>query len=295
MADHNNAPVTPAATPAAAPVTEAAAAPAAPAPAAEAAAPAAPAESTAAAPAPAPDAAAPAADGGAAPAADAPKSDAPAPDVAAAPQESPASLLEKAADKPAPADPAKPAEAAPAEKAPAPEPPALKYEPLNLPDGVTVDQERLGQLDTLLGKNQVSAEVRQQLVDMHIAETQAIVDRLAQAQRDTFQRVRDGWVSDWKKDSELGGNRIDTVLGAASSVIDRFGGTPDQQKALRQMLTLTGAGDHPALGRLLYNIDQALERFMAEGKPVPAQPGKSAPQTRAQRRYGGQQANGAAT
>lgn len=226
-----------------------------------------------------------------APAVEPAKTDAPAPDAAAAP-ESPPSLLDKAAEKPAPTEPPKDGKDAPVDaKAPVPEPTAVTYQPLTLPEGVTLDQERLGQFDTLLGKHQVSPELRQELANMHVAETQAIADRLSQAQRDTYTRFREQKVAQFEADPELGGNRRDTSLASAISVVDRWGGTPEQRRELLNDLKLTGMGDFPSLIRLLNNVDRAMERFTDEGGAVPANPAKGETRTRAQRRYG---SNGAA-
>ncbi len=229
--------------------------------------------------------AAPAAEPGATPAQAAEPAKA---EPAADPNSPPRSVLDKAGDKPAPAEAPKPdANAAPDPKAPAPTPPAVTYQPLTLPEGVTLNAERMGQFDGVLGKHSASPELRQELADMHIAEVNRIREETSQLQRQTYDRTREGWVSDWRKDPALGGARFDTVAASASSVIDRFGGTPEQVSELRSIMSLTGAGDHPAVARMLHNVDQALQQYMEEGGPVPAPAGNRAATNRADRRYGG--------
>jgi hypothetical protein len=233
----------------------------------------------------------------------------PAPSPAAKPELAPSgSLLSdqpKPAD-PAPAvDPAKPADApaadakpadAPAEPAPAEPLPAPTYE-FKFPEDVTVDQERVAKMSELIGSLELDAkldhgkasEFGQKALDFHLSEMQRVVSEIDQQGRAAWTDMREGWRNTFKSDPELGGNRQQTTLAACTRVIDQFGGSEQQRAELRQILGTTGAGDHPALIRLLANVGKQL----GEGRPVPAVVPKSpVVPSRKERRY--HASNGAA-
>lgn len=205
------------------------------------------------------------------------------------PAEPPPSILSEA--KPAPAV-EKPAEAAPATTPPpTTEAPAVVsppvFEAFKLPDGVTLDEAKLGEVNTALGKlvteNKVPQEAAQalgqQMVDMHIAELQNHLKR----QDENFRQIRQSWVDAFKADPKIGGEHTEATISACGQMIEQFGGDAAQQAELRKMFRITGMGDHPGLIRLLANAAKAL----GEGGPVPATiPRSLPPMTRGQRRYG---------
>lgn len=257
----------------------------------------------AAEPTPAPAAAAPAL---ATPAVAAPVAAAPAPEAAsretpAAPAEvaapESASLLSEA--RPAPeapskdATPEKPVEEvkAPDASASAEASPPVAYEPWKLPEGVSLTEADVQPFNDILAATKAPQEVGQQLIDLHLAEVTKVAERMAARQTEHWNETRRTWVDQVRADPEIGGNRLETVLNAAGAVIEQYGGTADQVKELRQVLALTGAGDHPALVRLFNNLGKARA---TEGRPVAAMTPPPAPQTRAQRRYAGS-LNGAAS
>ncbi len=188
----------------------------------------------------------------------------------------PGSLLSDAATAPVEAekpkgDEAKPAaDAKPAEAAPAVEIPTPVYEPFTLPEGVSLDGERVGKFTEMLGKFEVATkadhaqvqQLGQQLVEAHIAE----LKRVEQAGQEAWAKMRDEWKNTFLTDREMGGNRKETTLARCGAMIEQYGGSADQVKELRTAFAMTGMGDHPALIRLLNNIGRAL----GEGTPVPA-------------------------
>lgn len=232
-----------AAAPAAQPTVAAAPAPApaveapAPAPAAVEAAPATPAESVLSA---ASETLKPA-EGDAATPLEAPK-----PDEAANPEE-------------VKADEAKPSE-------PAAPPPPLTYTDLKFPEGATINDAELKPYTDIMGKHQIPQAAVQELIDLHAAQLTEQATRSHAAQLENWNSTRRGWVDEFVNDPEMGGKVRETTLSRAAGVIERYAGTAEQQQQLRDTLSLTGAGDHPALIRLLANVGKAL----GEGRIVPA-------------------------
>lgn len=204
---------------------------------------------------------------------------APAPEpVAVAPVEAPAAEPAQAVTpEPALAEaPKAPAsllsDAAPAAPLAPPEP--IAYEAFTWPEGIEADDAGLKPYTDLLANHQVPQETAQALLDLHIAETQRLAEAFRSEQTTAWDAARADWRDRFMADEEIGGNKQQTTLARCAEVIDRFGGTPDQVKELRDTLALTGAGDHPAVIRAFANIARAF----SEGRPVPAAMAKGPPQ-----------------
>lgn len=196
-----------------------------------------------------------------------------------------------------------------AEKAPDPEnkdvtaetqPPApIKYEAFKLPDGLKLDDERVGKFTEVAGTAQVSQDVAQQLLDLHIAEVQRmgqeIADQATENQRKVWNTLNDTWKTDLRNDPDLGGNRLNTTLSRSKALIEEYGGTPEQVRDLIAHTSNNGMGNYPGFVRLLNNIAEAMNVF--EDSMVPATPtSQKAPKTPGNRGwYDKTPGNGAAT
>lgn len=227
--------------------------------------------------------------GTAAPAQATPEATPAAPDAAA--PDTATSLLGEAAK---PKDEAAPAEQAPAastegeakdEKAPdasasAEEAPPIVYEPWTLPEGMTLDDAAVKPFNDLLVEAKVSQEVGQRLVDMHLAEVARLHEIVTEQNRQSWTEARTKWIDAVKADPEIGGARFETAMHLCGDIIEQFGGTREQQDELRQVLAMTGAGDHPAMIRLIHNVGKVLrppQPVMANRPPLAL--------SRAQKRY----------
>lgn len=210
----------------------------------------------------------------------------------------PAKAPEPAPAPEAPAPEAKPADAPVADPAAPPEAPVATpaYE-FKLPEEVQAAPDQLAKLSELIGGLEVDAkldhgkaqEFGQKALDYHLSELQRVTNEIDQQGRAAWNDMREGWRNTFKSDPELGGNRQQTTLAACNRIIDQFGGNDAQRAELRTILGTTGAGDHPALIRLLANVGKAL----GEGRPVPAVVPKSpVVPSRKERRY--HASNGAA-
>lgn len=215
-----------------------------------------------------------------------------APKPSDAPEPTPASLLldeavKQAAEEPKADDAAKEL-SDPVTEAPV-EPQPIEYK-FQFPEGVkpeSVNPELMGQYTTALSEAKVPPEMGQKFLDMHLAELQIAAKNVAQHQWDVFNRQQEQWKSEVKADPEIGGSRLVTAMRTVASVIDQYGGSPDQQIALKNVLTATGAGNNPLLLRMFHNIGKALGR---EASPVPAPPPSAPKMSREERglaRYSG--------
>lgn len=164
-------------------------------------------------------------------------------------------------------------EGEPAIEAPAPAPvQPLTYEAFKFPEGIKLDDAEVKGYTDIFGKHQIPQPVVQELIDYHTAQLAESNRRQQTVQREVWNSTRQGWVNDFKA-SDIGGNRAETTLAQAGGVMERYAGGPEQLKELRNVLTMTGAGDHPAVIRLLANVGKVL----GEGRPVPATHAKAAP------------------
>lgn len=144
-----------------------------------------------------------------------------------------------------------------------------------LPEGVTVEKERITEFNKELGEFAITSKVDaktaqefgQKLINRHISEVQSIAEKVAQAYSKVWQDQTKNWYDEFVKDPEIGGNRRDTTVNAAREFIRRHGGTEKQQTDLKSWLKTSGVGNHPGLIRIFANANLAL----AEPKPVKAE------------------------
>lgn len=191
----------------------------------------------------------------------------PAPAVFSAPEAAPAvaeptpppSILSEAAAAEVPS--AESAEPVPETKVADP-PAAPTYEPFKTPEGIKLDDAKVGTFTGLLGEleSKIAAdptashaavqELGQKLVDLYTSEFTAATMRYSeaytQAQLDGWKQTQDQWRADFHNDPELGKNRAETTLTRMGALMDMYGQTagPERLTALRDVLTNTGAGNN---------------------------------------------------
>ena len=170
-----------------------------------------------------------------------------------------------------------------AAKEAAPEP--VHLEPFTVPEGMALDEKALGEFSGLMSDPDLSPQERgQKLLDMYAGQVKSIADDYAQRQVDVWRAQNDTWKDDLRRDPDLGGNRINTTLGIAKSVIEEYGGSKEQQAELLQHIDINGMGNFAGFVRLLHNIGTAMN--VIEDGIVAAPSGKVPAQTRGEKWYG---------
>jgi hypothetical protein len=218
--------------------------------------------------------------------------EAPAPvaDVAPAAEAAPVvpaqSLISEEVGKTA-IDPPKPETLAVTETAPAIEPPAVVWSDFTLPEGVKLDDASLSTFKEVLGGELPPQERGQRLVDMHLQEMEKHRQAVSDHQINVWKETQSQWRDAVKTDPELGGNRFNTTIQTCISAVTRFGGNEQQRAELLQALDYTGAGNNPAIIRLINNMASKL----SEGSPVTQSAAPKQPVTREQKRYNASGAN----
>lgn len=192
-------------------------------------------------------------------------------------------------------DPSKtpPADSKPADETPKEDPtpsdepaPVASYENFVLPDGVTVEPDKLGKFTEILGEHKASQALGQQLVDLFAVEAkavrEAVLAEVANSNTTAQTEKVTQWGKDFENDTEIGGNRKDTTVAAARDFINKYAGTSEQQSEFRQLMEKTGLGNHPVIIRALANANLAL----SEGKPLPARAAVPEVKSKTQIMYG---------
>lgn len=199
------------------------------------------------------------------PAGDAPPADAVAPAAGdwEEYQDDPAKSAEENAAAKAEHDKGKPAADDPLGKVPE----DGKYT-LTMPDGVELDGELADALGPEFKELGLTHAQAQKLVDKYIG----IQQGRAAKQTEGFAKTVEGWVDTAKKDAEIGGDKWDGTVQAATRAVNRLG-TP----ALKEYLNASGGGNHPELirfmakaGAMISEDNPASGGAGGQGKPAEA-------------------------
>lgn len=144
----------------------------------------------------------------------------------------------------------------------------IEYTAFTLPKDVTLDEATLKDFTALAASKKMSQEEAQGLIDLHVKQLQDV----AKAPYKLWSDTQAKWQQEVKADPELGGANYDTkTRPAIAEFIRVFGGDEAGQKALREAMSFTGAGNNPAVVRALARAGAILQegKTIAGGKPAP--------------------------
>lgn len=140
----------------------------------------------------------------------------------------------------------------------APAAPAEVVYEFKAPEGVVLDDKRIEKFTTIAKDLKLPADKAQALVDLA---TEVEVARKAE-----HQAIVAKWVDEITNDKDLGGDKLDTTLATAQKVYSLL--PAEEAKALKDMLNVSGFGNHPSVIRLFHSVGKALseDRFVPSGK-----------------------------
>jgi hypothetical protein len=153
--------------------------------------------------------------------------------------ETPATLVEQGAEATATADNPPAAESEPAAQV------AAEYEAFSLPEGVTADEEVLGEFKATAKELGLSQEGAQKLVELQ--------SKVALKQQEAMRHMKTQWAEAAKTDKEFGGEALNENLSVAKKALDAFA-SPD----LRALLNESGLGNHPEVIRHFIRVGKAI-------------------------------------
>lgn len=169
-----------------------------------------------------------------------------------------------------------PAETKKPETSEAPPAPAVpeKYE-LKLPEGSLLATETVQKIEEFAKANKLSPEKAQEL----LVREDALLKSHVESQLSAHNERVESWRVAASKDKEIGGEAFGQNAELAKRAVEKFGSTE-----LKQMLDVTGFGNHPEVIRVFARIGKAMseDKIISGGAP-PSAPQKSI----AEKFYGG--------
>lgn len=156
----------------------------------------------------------------------------------------------------------------------APEPaPALTVDDLSLPEGFVLPEDTANEFLSLVNEPPESrAELANKMLGLHTSLLQSAADEYAKQ----WETLQEEWRTEVRALPEIGGDNLDRSLGEIAKVLDKYGG-----KEVRDALSVTGAGNHPALVQMFHRIAKDLN----EQPPVKGAPAAGQPRDRASRMF----------
>lgn len=139
-----------------------------------------------------------------------------------------------------------------------------KYEDFKLPEGVVVPDEVKGEYLNLFKEANLSQDTAQKFIDFQLKVEKKAAEALTKHWDDTHA----GWKKAIKEDKDFGGEKFKENRAFAKAALASEFADPE----LAEALEVTGAGNHPAVFRLLARIGKAA----SDDKLVPAGKGKGA-------------------
>lgn len=171
----------------------------------------------------------------------------------------PAKSAEENATAKAAHDATKPAPVAPAAADPALTAP-LDFKSIKIPEGFQVDEALSNEFTEIVNDDKLSrADRAQKLIDLQAK----LMSGLSERGKTEWNNLQADWTQKTQADPDVGGAKLPAVLQDIGTILDTYG-TPE----LREVFTLTGAGNHPEMVKFLYKIAGKLK----EGGPVSGAP-----------------------
>lgn len=145
------------------------------------------------------------------------------------------------------------------------------YEPFTLPENVSLDKEPLDAFTKILGEIETGKldhvgmqGAGQKLIDLAAKSTIESINRLNDHYVGIHEKQKSDWFEAFKKDPEMGGEKLNETVGMLRESVDTYGGDKNQISEFRQLMKETGVGNHPAVTRLLYNMQKKIDSYTKE-------------------------------
>lgn len=165
-------------------------------------------------------------------------------------------------------------------------PPAVEYK-YELPDTLKMDDAQKGEFKTVLDEFRADPVANaQKIIDfgakaMNDFATQNAADTIKN-QFKVFNETKQTWETKWLADTEIGGAGHQTAMQAIARARDNLissarPGTKQYERdraEFEEFIALTGAGSHPAFGRMLHNAARFIDEPQATSIPTDIKPPK---------------------
>lgn len=157
------------------------------------------------------------------------------------------------------------------------------YEPFKLPENINLDKEPMDAFTKILGEIETGKldhtgmqDAGQKLIDLAAKSTVDSINRL----NDYYVQIHENQKKEWfelaKNDPDLAGGdekAFREMAGRLNGSIGEYAGTDAQKSEFRALMKDTGVGNHPALLRMLNNMQKKIDSYTKEtgDRSVPAQ------------------------
>lgn len=147
------------------------------------------------------------------------------------------------------------------------------YEAFKLPEDVSADsaKDTLDTFSKLLGEIETGKldhtgfqDAGQKLVDLHIQGVQESVKNLNDYYVTLHEKTGTEWLSAFKADPEIGGANVEKTVGNVREAVEAYAGNEQQKAEFRELMKSTNVGKHPAMIRLLANMDAKIRQYTTE-------------------------------
>lgn len=124
-----------------------------------------------------------------------------------------------------------------------------EYANFEVPEGVTLDQEVLGEFKALGKELNLPQAQAQKVADLGVQ----LAQKWAAAQTANVEALQAEWLETTKADKDFGGEKLAATLADGKKALDAYG-----TDALREVLNQTKLGNHPEVIRFFAKVGQTL-------------------------------------
>lgn len=159
-------------------------------------------------------------------------------------------------------------------------PAALTAEALALPEGFEVNQPRMDEFLGVMNNADMKPEERAQALINLYADT---MKEASEKGSQLWNETQDTWAKECEALPEIGGGKLPETLGGISKLLTEYSGGGEEEKQLRDVFEITGAGNNPHMVKFLDRMAKALVK---EGSPASGGPAATS-KSDAELLYGG--------
>lgn len=132
-----------------------------------------------------------------------------------------------------------------------------------LPENFEVDESALTEFKSYATEAKLTQEQGQKLLDLFVTQQ----TKAASAAETSFKSTNEAWRKEIMSDPLLGGDRHEAAFQTIAKALDQYGG-----KEAREAFDLTGAGNNPAIIRMIHKMATALSEGTFVQGNVPTRP-----------------------
>ena len=155
------------------------------------------------------------------------------------------------------------------------------YEAFKTPENVKLEGDSLNEFTKLLAEAETGKldhkgyqEFGQKLVDYGTKIVNDSINRLNESYVQIHQQAQKARFDALKADATLGGDKLPETISALQRSISEYGGSEQQIAEFRKEITDAGLGASPAICRLIYNMQQKINKYTTEGNENRMVPGQ---------------------